>query len=75
VLGVLVVAPPAKQPSRAVFWSLLELGILLFILFGVWIGAANAIHIAIFGDVLNRAALGSKAAPRLYGLPLATITG
>jgi uncharacterized membrane protein len=35
-----------RAPS---FGAMLELGILLFVLFGVWIGAADAIYIATFG--------------------------
>jgi len=35
-----------RAPS---FGAMLELGILLFVLFGVWIAAADAIYIAIFG--------------------------
>lgn len=35
-----------RAPS---FGAMLELGILLFVLFGVWIGAANAIYVATFG--------------------------
>jgi len=36
-----------RAPS---FGAMLELGILLFVLFGVWIAAADAIYIAIFGN-------------------------
>src|SRR5437879_13090424 len=35
--------------GRPSFGAMLELGILLLILFGVWIGAADAIYIATFG--------------------------
>jgi uncharacterized membrane protein len=35
-----------RAPS---FGAMLELGLLLFVLFGVWIAAADAIYIAIFG--------------------------
>src|SRR5262249_47354688 len=35
-----------REPS---FVAILEVGILLFVLFGVWIAAADAIYIAIFG--------------------------
>ena len=36
-----------RAPS---FGAMLEVGILLFVLFGVWIAAADAIYIAIFGN-------------------------
>jgi uncharacterized membrane protein len=36
-----------RAPS---FGAMLELGILLFVLFGIWIAAADAIYIAIFGN-------------------------
>jgi uncharacterized membrane protein len=40
----------AMQVLRAPsFGAMLELGILLLVLFGVWIGAANAIYVATFG--------------------------
>jgi uncharacterized membrane protein len=35
-----------RAPS---FGAMLELGVLLLVLFGVWIGVANAIYVAIFG--------------------------